>query len=214
MFADLDKPIVLSLNRHWRAIGWRTVRQAIVDMNGGLMGRGPAKFAMDLEFAVGADGEFDYLRPVRSIPTAWGDWLKLPIRPFDLWLQAAHQRVRVPMVLICQHYDKVPVRTVKCTPKAVYERDHGLDQYAADDRRLQPGEWNIDHVVSRHSGGKTVWENVVVTRKATNTLKGDRLPHQVGLKLRRAPKAPPTMPVIIRLRDARDPQHLPFVLPA
>ena len=62
-------------------------------------------------------------------------------------------------------------------------------------------------------GGKTVWENIVITRKATNTLKANHLPQEVGLRLRRAPKAPLPMPVIIRLRDVRDPQQTPFVLP-
>jgi 5-methylcytosine-specific restriction endonuclease McrA len=207
MMLDLDKPNVLSLNRHWQAIGWRTYRQAFVDMMGGLRGEDPPKLAMDLEFAVGGDGEFDYMRPVRSVPTRWGDWLSLPIRPYDSWLQAVRQRVRVPTVLICQRYDRVPLHTPRCTPGGVYERDQGLDQYATDSRRLQPGEWNLDHVVPRHLGGGTTWENVVVTRRATNMLKADRLPHEAGLRLRRAPKAPPAVPVTFRLRDVRHPQQ-------
>jgi 5-methylcytosine-specific restriction endonuclease McrA len=207
-----NMPEVLSLNRHWQAIGWRTVKQAFCDMNGGLWGNDPAKLAMDLEFEVGPDGELDYLHPVRSIPTKWVDWLKLPIRPYDHWIQTAHQRVRVPKILICPHYDRMPEIKPKCTPQGVYERDQGLDQYATDGRKLQPGEWNLDHVVPRHKGGPSTWENLVVTRKVTNTYKDNRLPHEAGLKLRRAPKAPPAVPVIVKIRHPRHPQQMAFVL--
>lgn len=212
MFADLDKPDVLSLNRHWQAIGWRTVRQAFVDLNGGLWGDEPPKLGMDLEFAVGPDGELDFMHPVRSVPTRWKDWIKLPIRAYDHWIHTAHQQVRVPKILICQHYDKMPEVRPKCTPQGVYERDQGLDQYATDGQKLRLGEWNLDHVVSRHFGGRTVWENVVVTRRETNSLKGDRLPHEAGLRLRRVPKAPPAVPMVVKIRVPRHPQQMAFVL--
>lgn len=38
----LDKPIVLSLNRAWQVIGHRTVKQALIALNGGAAGLPPA----------------------------------------------------------------------------------------------------------------------------------------------------------------------------
>eukprot|EP01036_Dinobryon_divergens_P054151 gene54151-72369_t len=37
----LDKPIVLSLNRAWQVIGHRTVKQALIALNGGSSGLPP-----------------------------------------------------------------------------------------------------------------------------------------------------------------------------
>jgi hypothetical protein len=38
----LDKPIVLSLNRAWQVIGHRTVKQALMVLNGGTAGLPPS----------------------------------------------------------------------------------------------------------------------------------------------------------------------------
>jgi len=39
----LDKPIVLSLSRAWQVIGHRTVKQALITLNGGAAGLPPVR---------------------------------------------------------------------------------------------------------------------------------------------------------------------------
>ena len=66
---------------------------------------------------------------------------------------------------------------------------------------LKPGEGNVDHILPRSRGGADGWENCVWASKMVNSRKGDRLPHEVGLKLIKRPRAMPEMPVTSFLRN-------------
>ena len=46
------------------------------------------------------------------------------------------------------------------------------------------------------------WENLVWLSKQVNTRKGNRLPHEAGLKLLHEPRAPKELPVTALLRNA------------
>src|SRR5712691_9815844 len=54
---------------------------------------------------------------------------------------------------------------------------------------------SLDHVVPRSRGGKGTWENLVWSSKDVNARKGNRLPHEAGLKLLSVPHAPKELPV-------------------
>jgi 5-methylcytosine-specific restriction endonuclease McrA len=49
---------------------------------------------------------------------------------------------------------------------------------------------NVDHVIPRSRGGLHAWENVVAACRRCNSQKEDRLPHEVGFRLRHEPRAP------------------------
>jgi 5-methylcytosine-specific restriction endonuclease McrA len=67
---------------------------------------------------------------------------------------------------------------------------------------LRPGEGSLDHVLPRSRGGKDEWGNLVWSDKTVNAKKGNRLPHEAGLKLLTVPRAPTEMPVTAHLRNA------------
>ena len=66
---------------------------------------------------------------------------------------------------------------------------------------LRPDEGSLDHVLPRSRGGKDSWENLVWTDKDVNARKGNRLPHEAGLKLLSVPRAPKELPVTALLRN-------------
>jgi 5-methylcytosine-specific restriction endonuclease McrA len=51
-------------------------------------------------------------------------------------------------------------------------------------------------------GGKDTWENLVWASKAVNSRKADRLPHEAGLRLLKAPRAPKELPASATIRNA------------
>src|SRR5438270_323783 len=61
----LDKPIVLSLNRAWQVIGHRTVKQAIIALNGGSSGLPPA-LGVDVAYPKLEDGSWNFDPPRRN----------------------------------------------------------------------------------------------------------------------------------------------------
>ena len=177
----LNKSIVLVLNRNWQAINIRTPADAFCQM------------ATSVVTALDIEGGSD-IRPV-----AWEEWITLPIRSQDNAVQTVRGAIRVPTVIVAVNYARVPKSRPKLCARAIRERDGNRCQYTG--RLLRPDEGNLDHVLPRSRGGKDEWENLVWSDKAVNTRKGNRLPHEAGLKLIKAPRAPKDLPVTTLLRN-------------
>ena len=205
----LDKPLVLSLNRAWQVIGHRTVRQALVALNGGDSAALPPALGLDIAYGRHAGGAWDFSRPLYLNPLPWGEWLKLPVRDFDLAVNTPRQAVRVPTVMIATNYAKMPLRAPRLTREAIYERDGGVCQYTGE--YVGRGAGNLDHVVPRSRGGRDTFENLVWASCEINALKANRLPHEAGLRLLRRPSAPRPLPVSALIREARHPDWRHFI---
>ena len=203
-----NKPIVLSLNRAWQVIGHRTVKQALVALNGGGDGLPPA-LGLDIAYAQNDDGSWNFDRPQFLAPLPWEEWVKLPVREFDFAVNTPRFSVRVPTVMIATQYDKMPVRMPRATRQSIYERDGGVCQYTGEFVGKTGG--NLDHVLPRHRGGRDSFENLVWAKREINSLKANRLPHEAGLRLLRRPKAPAPLPAAASIREAKHPDWRHFL---
>jgi 5-methylcytosine-specific restriction endonuclease McrA len=127
-------------------------------------------------------------------------------------LHAERVTVPVPSVIRLTHFVRVPHRNrVPLSRRAVFVRDGYRCQYC--NRTAE----NIDHVVPRSRGGTHSWENVVASCRSCNARKEDRLLSEVGLRLRRAPRAPHASLWLVATAGALDPAwepYLPAALPA
>src|SRR6266516_4570922 len=177
----LNKTIVLVLNRNWQAINVRTPQEAFCMM------------ATNVATALEIDGE-NQIRPV-----TWEQWITLPIRPQDNAVRSARGPIRIPTVIVAVNFAKVPKKRPKLCAKTIRERDGNRCQYTG--KVLKPDEGSLDHVVPRSRGGKDEWGNLVWSSKDVNSRKGNRLPHEVGLKLLNIPRAPKELPVTALLRN-------------
>ena len=188
----LNKTIVLVLNRNWQAINIRTPQDAFCQM--------ATNAATGLEI----EGE-DHIRPV-----TWDEWLTLPVREQDYAVHTAHRAIRVPTVIVAVNFAKVPKKRPKLCAKTIRERDGNRCQYTG--KLLKPEEGSLDHVLPRSRGGKDAWENLVWSSKVVNARKGNRLPHEAGLKLFTVPRAPKELPVTALIRNAHGiPEWMLFV---
>jgi 5-methylcytosine-specific restriction endonuclease McrA len=107
-----------------------------------------------------------------------------------------------PVVIRLVSYVKVPRDTHKrkITRRAVFARDGWTCQYCGSRSNL-----TVDHVIPRSKGGDSGWENIVAACAPCNRRKGDKLPAQIGMIPRNAPRTPhpaifihvasPTIPV-------------------
>ncbi len=178
----LNKTIVLVLNRNWQAINIRTPQDAFCQM------------ATNVATALEIDGD-EHIRPVQ-----WDEWITLPIRDGDNAVHTVRGAIRVPTVIVALNFAKVPKKRPKLCAKAIRERDGNRCQYTG--KLLRPEEGSLDHVLPRSRGGKDAWENLVWSDKSVNAKKGNRLPHEAGLKLLSAPRAPRELPVTALIRNA------------
>jgi 5-methylcytosine-specific restriction endonuclease McrA len=202
----LDKQICLSLNRNWVAIGCLSPKKAIIAMCGGVGDEHPA-LGMDIEMGVDENGN-DVLISAR--PVAWEEWLSLPVRSCDFSVETKDRSIRAPVVLISANFSKIPMKRPRLSSRSIWERDRGICQYSG--RQLTRAGSNIDHIHPRSRGGKDSWENCVLADKHLNSMKGDKFPHEVGLKLIRQPKAPPAVPVSASITEARHDFWKPFLI--
>lgn len=190
-----QKLICLSLNRNWKVIGYKTVKDTIIQISGASFETNPSSLALDIDYDLGEDGNPVFSSPKSIIPTRWEDWIKLPIRSWDLSINSATLKIRVPTVVVSTNYSKMPMRMFKGKPTkdAIWKRDCGIDQYTG--KPLKKEDSNIDHVIPKSRGGSDGWNNLVVTSKELNTKKGNSLNSEIGLVLIRNPATPTSTPV-------------------
>jgi hypothetical protein len=181
---------VLVLNRLWQAIDVVTAETAFCNIVRGV--------------ATGIDIGPDQMRPVTL-----QEWLALPIREQDRSIGTIHGLVRVPTVIACVRYDRMPKKHPKLNTQNVRKRDRDRCQYT--NRLLGPNEGNLDHVVPRSRGGKDTWDNLVYCAKDINEQKADRLPEEAGLTLVRKPVVPKEVPAMM-LIEPEKPDWTHFLL--
>src|SRR5512135_35163 len=103
-------------------------------------------------------------------------------------------------------------RGVKFSRINVFTRDGFRCMYCGESKKML--DLNYDHVVPRDQGGRTVWENIVASCYPCNSRKGNRTPEQAGMRLRRRPYKPKTLPMLGPRFDHKDMplNWLPYVV--
>ena len=79
----IDKNICLCLNSIWQPINTKTVGEAISDLFSG-----PYK-ALNISYPQNQSGEFDFENPNDMTPLDWGEWVKLDVREYDLYVRSS-----------------------------------------------------------------------------------------------------------------------------
>ena len=112
----------------------------------------------------------------------------------EMPLHSASGRFPWPHVIRLLAYVRVPrIVQRKISRRALFARDGWRCVYCGSAGRL-----TLDHVVPRSRGGDSVWENVVTACAPCNLKKGDRLPEEVSMTMKRLPR-PPAPVLFIRL---------------
>ena len=183
----IDKNICLCLNSIWQPINTKTVGEAVSDLYAG------SYKALDISYEKKPDGSVDFERPLNMNPLDWGDWVKLDVRDYDLYVRSAKLKIRVPTVLVCQTFSKMPFKRLSLTPENIRKRDNNTCQYTG--KKLKSEEGSIDHIVPKSKGGENSWDNMVYCDKKLNTLKGNKSLNEANLKLIKNPTEPKGKPI-------------------
>jgi len=106
----------------------------------------------------------------------------------DSEIKSISMSLRCPSVLKLKRFINIFGQKVKFSKYGVFSRDHFTCLYCG----CQPGVKNltIDHVVPRCKGGKTDWTNVVAACSKCNSRKGDKIPYDARMVLKREPFKP------------------------
>ncbi len=204
------KSIVLALNQCMQAVGFRTVQKAIKSMCGGLPGQTEPALAIAFDYPVTDDGKLRLDAPIITRFVEWDAWIRLPVRAGDDVIHSTSGPIRVPTVIVEQNYTGMPLVGATLSNRSVMERDGFRCQYTGE--VLPVVELDIDHVIPRRQGGRTLWTNVVTCSRRVNRQKGGRTPREAGLRLIRRPVAPARIPMCVAIRRALHPTWTPFLV--
>lgn len=119
--------------------------------------------------------------------------------------------IKVPAVAVLRRRLERMKSGVKFSKINVCLRDDFRCQYCGT--KLPMSMLNYDHVLPRSQGGKTVWDNIVMSCYPCNDKKAGCTPEQAGMRLLSVPVKPHVLPMnepYIDLRRA-PPEWAPYV---
>ena len=120
---------------------------------------------------------------------------------YDEEIRSRSFALRTPAVVRLKTGGTATKQAVRFSRINVYTRDGFRCQYCGEKRSMR--DLNYDHVIPRVKGGQTNWENIVTSCYACNDRKGSRSPEEAGMKLRKKPVKPKSLPVTPVLAVAR-----------
>lgn len=101
--------------------------------------------------------------------------------------------IHVPAVAVLRRKVRHKKTGVKFSQINLCMRDKFTCQYCSE--RLPMSLLNKDHVLPRGQGGKTTWENIVMSCFPCNSRKANRTPEQAGMMLLTVPVRPKVLPM-------------------
>ena len=175
---------VLVLNKKWTAVGVVSLQRAIIML-----------FSFDHTSKGSKPGPKAEIIDEGCTPWTWEEWAMLRPEDGEEGIKACQGTFKIPEVIRLTKYDKMPQHKIHFSRRTIYKRDGNQCMYCG----IKPGteELTIDHVLPRSKGGLTTWENCVLACVACNSLKADKMMHEVrskkypnGMKLLTVPKKP------------------------
>ncbi len=97
----------------------------------------------------------------------------------------------MPSVIVYISTKRHKFKTIRYSKRNIWIRDEGCCQYCDT---FIPKEYTVDHVIPRTKGGKTVFDNVVLSCFKCNQKKGDKTPREANLVLKKIPVKPSYLP--------------------
>lgn len=118
----------------------------------------------------------------------WADLSVMMKEHPDGYVHSPSWTIKIPEVIRLTRMDRLPPGQVKFTRKNIYDHYSHTCSYCGG----QPGDvgLDMDHVIPRSKGGKTSWDNIVLSCRPCNRKKADRTPAEAGMKLLKKPTRP------------------------
>lgn len=129
----------------------------------------------------------------------------------DQFLRSVRDRFQVPSVIALRSYINVPRRQAHWSRRGVLVRDNftciycgGLPGTIVKGKMLVKSDLTVDHIIPKSRKGKDNWGNTACACYACNHRKGDRLPHEAGMRLLWEPKTPRTSYMVVAIGSGNE----------
>ncbi len=124
----------------------------------------------------------------------------------SLVIRTVSRDFQYPAVIRLNEYKSIPFKGVLLNRTNLFRRDGNECQYCGSKKHL-----TIDHVIPRSKGGKSNWMNLVTACHRCNVNKGDKLPDQVGMRLKNEPFKPSLSFFLSEYAERHAEEWMPFL---
>lgn len=127
------------------------------------------------------------------------------------FLRTIREAFAVPSVIALRTYINVPRRQAAWSRRGILVRDNFTCIYCGvvpgsslRGKVLVKSDFTVDHIIPKSRSGKDTWGNTACACYSCNHRKGDRLPHEAGMKLAWEPKMPRTSYLVVAVGSGND----------
>lgn len=115
------------------------------------------------------------------------------VQEYDKEICSPSLTMKMPSVIVFKN-NRLGKRknSIRFSRRNVWIRDEGKCQYCQ--KNVSLSTFTIDHVIPKSCGGKTAWDNVVVSCYECNQKKGGKNLKDLNMKLLKLPKKPSRLP--------------------
>jgi 5-methylcytosine-specific restriction endonuclease McrA len=117
------------------------------------------------------------------------------LEEYDEDIRSVSITIKMPAVIRLLHHVTGRKKSVKFSRINVATRDDFRCGYCGTKNVLS--KLTYDHVVPRGQGGRTTWTNITMACGDCNEKKGNRTPEQAGMRLKKLPVKPESLPVVV-----------------
>lgn len=118
----------------------------------------------------------------------WRDFSQLMKEYPNGVIRTVNFKIAIPEIIVLEYYDELPDSEVKFTRKNIYHHYGSKCCYCG--KKFNSTELNLDHVYPKCKGGKTGWENIVLSCIPCNTRKGSSTVEETNLTMHYKPSKP------------------------
>lgn len=182
---------VLKINKLWEPIQLETPKVVFGDLSKHKVTRkglliyddqgNPARVlkALNIEWPLDANGDRILTAEPTYEPVDWDIWVELPVRKFDLFVNTAKRRIRVPRVVMTCGYGGMPKKRPTNTLDTIYNLYNGICAYSK--KKIPRSRATKDHFIPLSKGGSNELENIRLADIEVNQRKGDMMPADFGV---------------------------------
>ena len=117
-----SKIVVRTLDSIYRGIDTISVADAMTRLSTA-QGKKDVWKALDISYELDENGNPDSSKVTNFQPTSMNEWVKLPVRDYDLSIKTVRGPIRVPGVIVSQTFSDTVFREPKFSKENVLKRD-------------------------------------------------------------------------------------------
>jgi|TARA_R110000787_G_scaffold50093_4_gene119731 hypothetical protein len=208
-----SKIVVRTLDSIYRGIDTISVADAMTRLSTA-QGKKDVWKALDISYELDENGNPDSSKVTNFQPTSMNEWVKLPVRDYDLSIKTVRGPIRVPGVIVSQTFSDTVFREPKFSKENVLKRDGYTCQFVScpycGNKQLDRSELNIDHLIPSSRGGSNTWTNTVASCIKMNSVKDNKTLKEARLVIIRKPFKP--SPEIMSTLSNKNVNHIDWKL--